>query len=432
MTKVGTSPYLQSISGAMMGTLGAILVGSIAVVLLVLPSSVSALSFLAKYNGIFSKLHTLTIGFMSLYVVALISYLLVKKLNENGNGISASVIALLSFLVVTPLGATADEVSAIPTTWLGAQGVFSAIIVGLTVAKLFTVIKERKLVIKMPAGVPPMVTDVFESLIPCIVIVLMFTIINALFELTSYGSMHQFVYSVIQKPLQGLGGSIAAVIIIILVQQTLWMAMDVENLNALAAGLPLPHITGYAFYNIACLGALTNAAGAVLYKPEIADKITVVWVGGRKNLSDNEGFEANTRNDYRAVNVVMEKYANIIQIPEEIYSKVQVSIAELQCKVRDCGAIGAYLFDQLNDFNYRVNRFWTQGESWTLGDTTAIAFLINRKCGILKKRKAFRVDEALKIEHMEEKEIEYMDDFDSRYALEDFFAKLYLKYGKKG
>ncbi|ANU45158.1 PTS sugar transporter [Enterocloster clostridioformis] len=269
LTKVGNSPYLQAISGAMMGTLGVLLIGSIAVVLLVLPSSVSFLSFLQNYNGIFVKLNTLTIGSMALYVVVLISYLLVKKLDSSVDGISASVIALLSFLVVTPLGTTTDEVSAIPATWLGAQGVFSAIIVGLVAAKLFLVIKEKRLVIKMPDGVPPMVTYVFESLIPCIVIVLMFTVINAIFELTPYGSMHQFVYSVIQKPLQGLGGSIVAVIAIILIQQTLWffgihggnvvmpvvqtlwMAMDVENLNALAAGLPLPHITGYAFYNIA-------------------------------------------------------------------------------------------------------------------------------------------------------------------------------------
>lgn len=148
------------------------------------------------------------------------------------------------------------------------------------------------------------------------------------------------------------------------------------------------------------------------------------------NLFDNDGFEANTRNDYRAVNIVMEKYSKIIQIPAETYSKVQVSIAELQWKVRGCGAIGEYLFEQLNDFNYRVNRFWTQGESWTLGDTTAIAFLINNHCGVLKKRKAFQVDESFKVKNLENKEIQYMDDFDSRYALEDFFAKLHLKYGR--
>lgn len=132
----------------------------------------------------------------------------------------------------------------------------------------------------MPAGVPPMVSRVFESLFPTILISLLFIVINQIFSMTSFESMHQFVYTIIQKPLQGIGGSIGAVIIISLVQQllwffgihgtnvvmpivqALWMAMDVENLNAVAAGQTPPNITGYAFFMVITFGGL--ALGLVM------------------------------------------------------------------------------------------------------------------------------------------------------------------------
>lgn len=272
--KLGNNPYLKAISGAMMGTLGPILIGSVAVLLLVLPQSVPALAFVSNFAGTLLKLNSITIGSMALYVVMLMAYQLVKHLDPKEDGISAAVIALLCFLIITPLGATAEEVTAIPMTWLSAQGVFSAMIVGLVSAQLYIIIKRKGWTIKMPESVPPMVTKVFESILPTIMIGTLFILIDYLFALSSYGSMHQFVYSVIQLPLQGIGGSIGAVIIISLVQQilwffgihgtnvvmpivqALWMAMDVENLNAIAAGQTPPNITGYAFFMIVTWGGL--------------------------------------------------------------------------------------------------------------------------------------------------------------------------------
>ena len=204
--KLGNNAYLKSISGAMMGTLGPILIGSIAVLLLVLPNSLPALSFLASFANVFSKLNQITIGSMAVYVVVLMAYHLVKNLRPSEDGISAAIIALLSFFIITPLGTTTDEVSAIPATWLSAQGVFSAMIVGLVSGRVYIWLKDKGWTIKMPAGVPPMVTKVFESILPTVLISVLFIVLNSLFEATSFGNMHQFVYSIIQEPLQGIGG----------------------------------------------------------------------------------------------------------------------------------------------------------------------------------------------------------------------------------
>lgn len=267
INKINSNPYLQSISGAMMGTIGIMLIGSISVLMRVLPRNFPAFSFLSVGADIFGKLNSLTIGSMALYVVIMAAYHLVSRMEPDEDSLSAAVIALLQFLVITPLGTT-EEGTAIPLTWLGAQGVFSALIVGLVSARIYIEIKRRKWTIKMPEGVPPMVSRIFASLIPLVLITFVFAGITVLFNMTSFGSLNQFIYTMLQQPLQGLGGSIAAVVVVSLVMQilwffgihgsnvvmpivqSLWMAMDAENLAAIASGAVPPNITGHAFFSI--------------------------------------------------------------------------------------------------------------------------------------------------------------------------------------
>lgn len=266
--KLGANPYLEAISGAMMATLGPLFIGSMSVLFVVLMGMVPALAKLDKLTALLSKVNTMTLGALAVYIAILIAYHLVVKLDENEDPISASIISLISFLIITPLGKMTDDSMGIPTNWLGAQGVFSALIVGIVSARLYLAIKHRGWTIKMPAGVPPMVTKTFEALIPTILIGVLFAIVDLLFSMTSFGSMHQFVYSIIQEPLKGVGGSIVAMILLSLLQQVLWffgihgtnvilplvtplwLAMDLENLNAVQAGLTPPNIVGLAFFNI--------------------------------------------------------------------------------------------------------------------------------------------------------------------------------------
>ncbi len=267
--KLGRNYYLQAISASMMATLGPIFLGSFAVLLLVFPIE-AVPQFLAAsgFASILSAVYTFTIGSMALYVVFLMAKNLVTKFIPSDDGIMAGVIALMSFLFVTPLGTAADEVSAIPVTWLGAQGVFSAMIVGLLVGRIYILFKQKNITIRMPDSVPPMVSKVFESLIPTIAIGILFILVNRMFAATPFGNMHQCIYSVIQEPLKGIGGSIGAVIFLSLLQQilwffgihgtnvimplvqVLWMSMDAENLAKIAAGQKPENVVGYAFFMI--------------------------------------------------------------------------------------------------------------------------------------------------------------------------------------
>ncbi len=282
--KLGTNIYLQSLSAAMMATLGPVFLGSMSLLMVIfIGSGGKNIAFLQGFVPILMQVTNFTIGAMAIYVVLLLAKNLVNKLIPGDDGISAAIIALMSFLIVTP-AATAQidgaDVNVLPTTWLGAQGVFSAIIIGLLVGKIYAVIKNKGWTIKMPEGVPPMVSRVFEALIPTIVIGIGFIIIARVFLLTPFGSMHQMVYTIIQEPLNGLGGTIGAMIVISLLQQILWffgihgtnvimpimmpiwMALDMENLEAVSRGETPPNILGNAFFTTITWGGL--ALGLVM------------------------------------------------------------------------------------------------------------------------------------------------------------------------
>jgi len=275
VSKLGENYYLQTITATMMATLGIVLIGSIAVLLMAFPiPSVTSFINSVELTPVLNAIHTYTINGLSIYVAFLMAKNLTTKFLPNEDGNAAGIASLMSFLVVTPLGNTVEEVAAIPTTWLGAQGLFSAIIIGLAVGRIFVFIKTKGWTIKMPESVPPMVSRVFEGLIPTIVIGILFIIISWFFQTTTYDNFHQFVYSIIQQPLTAIGGTLTAFLIATIVQQLLWffgvhgtnviipivtpiwISMDMENLAALAAGEPLPHILGLTFFNVITWGGL--------------------------------------------------------------------------------------------------------------------------------------------------------------------------------
>lgn len=267
LDKVGTNKYLQTITAAMMATLGPIILGSFATLLGVWAGNEKW----TKVATIAGNVGNVTINLLALYIVFLIAKNLVPHFLDGDDGTAAGVIAMMCFFIMTPLGQIKDGknlINALPTTWLSAQGVFSAMIVGLLVARFYVYIKQHGWTIKMPAGVPPMVSSAFAALILALVMGVIAGLISFGFMFTSWGSFHQMIYSLIQVPLRGLGGSLGAMIVVSLVMQILWffgihgtnvvlplvtpiwLAMDMQNLAALQAGKPLPNIIGLAFFNI--------------------------------------------------------------------------------------------------------------------------------------------------------------------------------------
>ena len=179
---------------------------------------------------------------------------------------------------------------------------------------------------------------------------------------------------------------------------------------------------------ILCQGAITNLAAALHRKPAIKDRIRIIWIGTH-GISDKPApfREFNAGNDVTAANYVLESGADIWLVPSDVYTTITVGLAELKLKVLPCGRIGKHLYENMIDYNLSPRAGWTQGESWSLGDSPAIAIALNPECGKYVYTQAPHVGEDTSSSSRPGNPvIRVYKSVDSRYILEDFFAKLQL------
>lgn len=183
------------------------------------------------------------------------------------------------------------------------------------------------------------------------------------------------------------------------------------------------------------LGPLTDMASALLEEPSIQDRdVVVVWIGGPSYDGILPGYEPefNLSNDIIAANVVMDSRITVWQIPMSVYTMVSVGHEELQQKVAPLGELGAYLVQQLIEFNEREPDFMMDFRS--LGDSPAIGAVMNPLGAVWKERPAPRFDEKSHMtgQDMTRRPIRVCESIDVRWLLEDMFAKLRKFAGDMG
>lgn len=181
---------------------------------------------------------------------------------------------------------------------------------------------------------------------------------------------------------------------------------------------------------IAAQGTLTDVAAAINRRPEIAEKLTVIWIGGQSY--PNGGPEFNLSQDVAAARVVFASQAAVWQLPVAVYGTAEVTMAELAWKVRSCGSMGRYLYDEMEDYNLRNDEPWSlrRGENWGLGDSPAIATLLGCewRCNFHQEHAPYIQDDMTYRPNPNGKLIRVYDYVDIRMLLEDFFSKLALCY----
>ena len=181
---------------------------------------------------------------------------------------------------------------------------------------------------------------------------------------------------------------------------------------------------------VLCQGAITNVALALKLYPEIKDKMRVIWIGTHGEAPRKAPFrEFNAGNDLEAANLVLTSGVDLWLVPSLVYGTIHIGIAEIERRIKPCGAIGEHLYQQLIDYNMGPFAGWTQGESWSLGDSPAIALAMNPACGKFKEIPAPVVAEDTSSEVDESRPIiRVYTEIDARYILEDMIAKLELHY----
>ena len=179
---------------------------------------------------------------------------------------------------------------------------------------------------------------------------------------------------------------------------------------------------------ILCQGAITNVAMAIKTDPAIMGKATVIWIGTHGEAPCPAPFrEFNSGNDIEAANLVLQSGIDLWLVPSQVYTTINIGIAEIKRRISPLGEIGKHLYEHLMAYNFSEGASWTQGESWSLGDSPAIAIAINPGCGQYKMINAPVVaDDTSSVEKEDTPKIRLYTSVDSRYILEDLIAKLEL------
>ena len=175
-------------------------------------------------------------------------------------------------------------------------------------------------------------------------------------------------------------------------------------------------------------GALTDVAAALNRCPEIGEKMTVVWIGGFPY--PNGGPEFNLMQDVAAGRVLMASKAAVWQLPLNVYSTMEVSMAELAARVRPCGRVGKYLYDEMEEYNLHNDDLpgLRRGENWCLGDSPVIGALLQCEWrrNFHSETAPLIADDMRYLPNPGGKEIRVYDYVDVRFLFEDLYAKLKL------
>ena len=190
--------------------------------------------------------------------------------------IAGGVVALTCFLIITPkthiayVNEAGKAFSGFSFGNLGTSGMFLSMITAILSVSIFAWAMRKKLVIKLPDGVPPAVMDSFAALIPAAFAMVTFFIVNIIFTNTAYGSAHAFIYEVLQAPLVGLGRSNLFEVIYQFLSTLFWFfgingpavtntifapihkVLTQENYEAAKAGIAMTNVFTSAFSDFFC------------------------------------------------------------------------------------------------------------------------------------------------------------------------------------
>lgn len=288
--KLGNQRHLQAISNGMMMSLALIVVGSIFLIIANPPMNLDIVDMntgniflkamiawkqwaVANYNTITIP-YTMTMGLIGLVTAFGVSYSLAEtyQMKPAINGIISMCVFLMIAAPVTD--------GQLSMTYLGADGLFVALIVGLISVEICRVVGQR-IVFTFPESVPTAVTNFVNSLLPLAANIVIIYGLNLILMAVSGQSLPQFVMSILTPAISGVD-NVWAYMGIFAFSNILWLfgingssiifpivfTLGITNsgLNAdlVNAGQQAENIMNLQMYRYAVLGGGGNTLGLVL------------------------------------------------------------------------------------------------------------------------------------------------------------------------
>lgn len=231
--KIGGQKHLVAIRDSFAGLMPLILVGAFAVLL----NNVFFVpwSLLANYIGaesafivwtntniapLFSLMESGTFGIIALGLAFSLGYN--RATSEEKDALSTGLITVASFILLGALTRNNEAVASYVTNFLGAQGIFIAMVVGLVTPEIYFAIVKKDWTIKMPDSVPPAVSRGFSAVIPGFIAVFSWAIVGYIFNIGLGLNIFNWFEQNIAQSLSVLGQNIFSILLISTLIPLLW------------------------------------------------------------------------------------------------------------------------------------------------------------------------------------------------------------------
>lgn len=208
--KLGNEKHLQAISNGMMMIMPLVVVGALFLIVanppinpeLVDPATAGWFTtFLLNWKtwsvanyAYLTAPFDLTMGLFGLMSSFTIAYAFAKTVKLKVNHVITGLTAMAMFLLVCVVPI---EDGLLNMSYLGADGVFTAIIIALITAEIFHFIQERNWVLTFPDSVPPMVTDFVNSILPVVISMTLLYGVNLCFIFFFGSSFPAFIMTIL-------------------------------------------------------------------------------------------------------------------------------------------------------------------------------------------------------------------------------------------
>lgn len=287
--KLGTNKGLIAIRDGVTMSMPLLIIGSIFMIIASLPiKSVETFLNDSGIAGYLWKGVSSSFGLVALIASFGIAYSFANQYKVDG--VAAGIVSLSAFVTVTPFIAS-DSGEGITISYLGASGIFVAIVIGLISAYVYQWFINKNIQIKLPESVPPAISRSFSAIIPGAVIITFWLIVFALLDAYKLPNMHQIVQTLLGKPLGLLGSTLIGTMIVTglnsifwflgihggstvnAIFNPVWIANLDANAKAAQAGQELTNIVTSAFMdNFVYIGGGGATLGLVLFISLVALK----------------------------------------------------------------------------------------------------------------------------------------------------------------
>lgn len=262
MGKIASYRFVRAVMAAGMASIPFTIVGSLFLVLNVLPQTMPFLEGL--FNSTFFKVSDLymlankaTMGILALYFNLVIGYEYTKLFAEeegiNLNPLNGALLSMFAFFMTLPqlvlgdgkisLVNNVNDTTKIFSGWemadsgvsrLGTTGIFAGILVAVIAVQVYRLCVKRNWIIKMPEAVPEGVSRSFTALIPAFLVAFVILALNGI--LVAFGTDLFKVVAIPFSFVVNLTNSWLGVIVIYFLIHALWI-VGIHGANIISAFL---------------------------------------------------------------------------------------------------------------------------------------------------------------------------------------------------